>query len=128
MQPDPTHSAFGRQTLVFSDLRLSARLGILESEKTAPQPIRVDVELNLGRQALLPPADHIRHVLDYRRVRQLIRDTCAAKHVYLLETLVGQLSQRLMQLPQVQGVRLKVSKLQIFDDCAVAICVETGQW
>jgi len=26
------------------------------------------------------------------------------------------------------GVRVKIAKLKIFDDCEVAIRVETGQW
>jgi dihydroneopterin aldolase len=28
----------------------------------------------------------------------------------------------------VLGVRVKIAKLEIFDDCEVAIRVETGQW
>jgi dihydroneopterin aldolase len=124
----PDQRPFGQQTFTLSNLRLKASLGILEPEKIAPQPIRVDLELNLGRQALLPQDDHIGQVLDYRRVRQIVLDTSTAQHVHLLETLVGQLSQRLMQLPEVLGVRLKVTKLHIFDDCEVAIGIEVGQW
>jgi dihydroneopterin aldolase len=45
-----------------------------------------------------------------------------------LESLIGKLAQRLMQLPGVLGVRVKIAKLEIFDDCEVAIRVETGQW
>ncbi len=68
------------------------------------------------------------HVLDYRKVRQIIIDECTAEHVNLLESLIGKLAQRLMQLPGVLGVRVKIAKLEIFDDCEVAIRVETGQW
>ena len=31
-------------------------------------------------------------------------------------------------LPGVIGVRVSIAKLEIFDDCEVAIRVETGQW
>jgi dihydroneopterin aldolase len=48
--------------------------------------------------------------------------------VNLLESLIGKLAQRLMQIPGVLGVRVKIAKLEIFDDCEVAIRVETGQW
>jgi 7,8-dihydroneopterin aldolase/epimerase/oxygenase len=34
----------------------------------------------------------------------------------------------LMQLPGVRGVRVRIAKLEIFDDCEVAIRVETGDW
>jgi dihydroneopterin aldolase len=122
------NSLNGNQSLTLTGLRFEASLGILEFEKMAPQPIQVDAELNLGAQLLLPHDDEINHVLDYRRVRKIIIDECTAEHVNLLETLIGKLANRLMQLPGVQGVRVKIAKLEIFDDCEVAIRVETGQW
>ena len=101
----------GYQTLTLTGLHFEASLGILEFEKTA-----------------LPRNDEINHVLDYRKVRKIIIDECTAEHVNLLKTLIGKLANRLMQLPGVQGVRVKIAKLEIFDDCEVAIRVETGQW
>ncbi len=118
----------GLQTLSLTGLRFDANLGILEHEKTSPQPIQVDAELNMGTQPLLPSDDDIGHVLDYRKVRKIIIDECTAEHVNLLETLIGKLANRLMQLPGVLGVRVKIAKLEIFEDCEVAIRMETGQW
>ncbi len=118
----------GTQILTLTGLRFNASLGILESEKITPQPIQVDAELSLGPQPLLPHDDDIHHVLDYRKVRQIIINECTAEHVNLLESLIGKLAHRLMQLPGVLGVRVKIAKLEIFDDCEVAIRVEAGQW
>ena len=118
----------GNQTLTLTGLRFDANLGILEHEKTAPQPIQVDAELNLGPQPLLPGDDDISNVLDYRKVRKIIIDECTSEHVNLLESLIGKLSHRLMQLHGVKGVRVKIAKLEIFEDCEVAIRMETGQW
>ena len=118
----------GNNTLTLTGLRFNASLGILELEKRAPQPIQVDAELNLGEQPLLPHDDDIGRVLDYRKVRQIIINECTAEHVNLLETLIGRLANRLLQLPGVLGVRVKIAKLEIFEDCEVAIRVETGQW
>ena len=118
----------GNQTLTLTGLRFDANLGILEHEKTEPQPIQVDAELNLGPQPLLPRDDDISHVLDYRKVRKIIIDECTAEHVNLLESLIGKLAHRLMQLHGVKGVRVKIAKLEIFEDCEVAIRMETGQW
>ena len=118
----------GRQTLTLQGLRFDANLGILDREKTAPQPIQVDAELHLGAQPLMPQDDDIFHVLDYRKVRRIIIDECTAEHVNLLETLIGKLAQRLLQLPGVVGVRVKIAKLEIFDDCEVAIRMEAGEW
>ena len=88
----------------------------------------MDAELNQGTQPLLPADDDINHVLDYRKVRQIIIDECTAEHVNLLETLIGKLAHRLMQLPGVIGVRVKIAKLEIFEDCEVAIRMQSGQW
>lgn len=125
LAPSP---AQGGQSLTLTGLRFNANLGILAHEKTAPQPIQVNAELNLGAQPLRPRDDDITHVLDYRKVRQIIIDECTAEHVNLLETLIGKLCQRLLRLPGVRGVRVKITKLEIFDDCEVAIRMEAGQW
>ena len=118
----------GLQVLSLTGLRFNANLGILEHEKTSPQPIQVDAELNQGTQPLLPCDDDIDHVLDYRKVRKIIIDECTAEHVNLLESLIGKLAHRLLQLPGVLGVRVKITKLEIFEDCEVAIRMESGQW
>ncbi|MFM2052778.1 MAG: hypothetical protein RL456_815 [Pseudomonadota bacterium] len=118
----------GTQILTLTGLRFDASLGVLDHEKQAPQPIEVDAELNLGTQPLTPPDDDLFHVLDYRRVRTIIIDECTAEHVNLLESLIGKVAARLMDLPGVLGVRVRIAKLRIFDDCEVAIRVETGQW
>ncbi|MDA8599515.1 dihydroneopterin aldolase [Burkholderiaceae bacterium] len=120
--------ATGNQILTLSGLRFSASLGILAHERTQPQPIQVDAELNQGRQPLLPHDDDIGHVLDYRKVRQIIIDECTATHVNLLETLIGKVTTRLMQLPGVIGARVKIAKLEIFDDCEVSIRMQGGEW
>jgi dihydroneopterin aldolase len=118
----------GNQILTLTGLRFNASLGLLDHEIGVPQPIQVDAELNLGSQSLLPHDDEITHVLDYRKVRSIIIEDCTAVHVNLLETLIGKLCLRLMALPGVLGVRVKIAKLEIFDDCEVAIRMETGQW
>jgi dihydroneopterin aldolase len=118
----------GNQILSLTGLRFDASLGLLAHERTTPQPIRVDTELNMGSQPLLPHDDEIMNVLDYRRVRAIIIEECTATHVNLLETLIGKLCKRLMDLPGVLGVRVQIAKLEIFDDCEVTIKMETGQW
>jgi 7,8-dihydroneopterin aldolase/epimerase/oxygenase len=77
---------------------------------------------------LRPHDEDISNVLDYRKVRQIIIDECTAEHVDLLESLIGKLTRRLLQLPGVLGVRVKIAKLEIFEDCEVAIRMESGQW
>ncbi|WP_284337854.1 dihydroneopterin aldolase [Comamonas sp. NoAH] len=120
--------ASGLRTIALTGLRLNARLGILAHEREAAQPIRVDAELNMGSQPLLPASDDIAEVLDYRLARNAILEVCTARHTDLLERLTGEVAQQLQALPGVLGVRVKITKLEIFDDCEIAIRVETGQW
>jgi dihydroneopterin aldolase len=42
--------------------------------------------------------------------------------------MIGKLCHRLMGLPGVKAVRVKITKLEIFDDCEVAIRMEAGPW
>lgn len=118
----------GNQKLSLTGLRFEANLGILEHEINASQPISVDVELNLGSQPLRPRDDQINSVLDYRQVHDIVITECTEHHVNLLESLTGKLCQRLMDLSGVLGVRARIVKLEIFDDCEVAIEQQVGQW
>jgi dihydroneopterin aldolase len=117
-----------RQVINLQGLRFGANLGVLDFEREGPQPIQVDAEVNLGAQMIVARDADIGHVLDYRRVRAIIIDECTAEHTDLLEALLGKLCTRLMKLPGVVGVRIKVTKLEIFPDCQVAISAECGQW
>lgn len=82
--PAASLPASGQRLLTLTGLRFAASLGILAHEINAPQPIQVDAQLNLGAQPLHPPDDDITHVLDYRKVRQIIIDECTAEHVLSL--------------------------------------------
>ena len=127
-QPPPALRRNNRQVIHITGLRFGANLGVLDFEREGPQPIQVDAEVNLGAQTIVSRDADIGHVLDYRRVRQIIIDECTAEHTDLLEALLGKLCTRLMKLAGVAGVRIKVTKLEIFPDCQVAISAECGQW
>ncbi|MEY4750711.1 MAG: hypothetical protein RIQ60_2925 [Pseudomonadota bacterium] len=112
--------------LRMDNLELLASIGWLDHEHTERQRIRVDTELKLLPEPL--PDDDLAHVLDYRQVRELILTTCSTGHTRLLETLVERLARQLMRLPGVLAVRLRITKLDIFDDCDVNIGTELGDW
>ena len=124
----PAMATQGQQTLSLAGLRFPATLGILQHKHTNTQPIKVDAELNQALQPLMPADDDISHVLDYRKVRYIFIYVCLFFFFNLLETLIGKLCHRLLQLHGVVGVRVKITKLEIFDDCAVAIAMQAGKW
>ena len=118
----------GNQTLIISNLQLNAHLGILNHEKLSSQRISIDVAINRGIQPLLPENDDIANVLDYRLVHDAIVDVCQQSHTLLLESLTGKVCAALLQIKGVLDVQVKVSKLDIFDDCVVAVEQQVGSF
>ena len=118
----------GTRVLALSGFRFMANLGILEHELNASQPIEVNAELNMGNQPVRLQDDELKSVLDYRKVHSIIIEECTAVHVNMLESLTGKLCERLAQMPDVIGVRVKIVKLEIFPDCVVSIQQQIGRW
>ena len=109
--------------IIFSRLALDARIGILEHELRATQPLHIDADIDVN--ILRPVDDHdIGSVLDYRHLREAIVDECTRTHVHLIESLTEQVAQRLMhQFDDIVAVRIRISKPMAFSDCA-AVAVE----
>ena len=110
--------------IIFSRLAVDARIGILEHELRATQPVHIDAEIDVDIQRKVDDLD-IHSVLDYRALRDLIVQECTRKHVHLIETLVEQIAERLLaDFADIRAVRLRISKPMAFSDCA-AVGVET---
>lgn len=111
--------------IFFSQLAIDSRIGILDHERGATQPLHVDAEFEVDAPNA-PREDDIREVLDYRRLRESIVDECSRTHVDLLETLCDRLAERLLrEYPDVQAVRLRIGKPMAFADCA-AVGIEVN--
>lgn len=118
-----THPTLRR--IFFEKLIVNARIGILEHELRATQPIYIDAEFDTV--VTQPSNDNqIDSVLDYRQLRQTILDCCLQQHVNLLETLIEKTAQTILQkFPAVVRVHLRISKPKAFTDCdAVGIEIE----
>jgi dihydroneopterin aldolase len=109
--------------IILSGLALDARIGILEHERRATQPLHVDAEFDVDIQRAVDDHD-IHSVLDYRRLREAIVEECTQAHVNLIETLVEQVAARLLaDFHEIRSLRLRISKPMAFSDCA-AVGVE----
>lgn len=104
--------------IFFTQLALDARIGILEHELRATQPLHIDAELDV--EVKQPVHDqNIQTVLDYRLLRNTIVDECTRAHVNLLETLIERVVERLFrEFPEVCRVKIRISKPSAFSDCA----------
>jgi len=109
--------------IVFTRLALDARIGILEHERRATQPLHIDAEIDVNITRTVDDHD-IHSVLDYRHIRDAIVEECTQAHVNLIETLTEQVAHRLMQdFADIVGVKIRISKPMAFSDCA-AVAVE----
>jgi len=104
--------------IIFEQLALDARIGILEHELRATQPLHINAEFDVDVSQQVHDND-IQTVLDYRHLRSAIVDECTRRHVHLLETLAEQLVDRVFsEFPDVRRMRIRVSKPLAFSDCA----------
>jgi len=109
--------------IIFSRLALDARIGILEHELRATQPVHIDAEIDVAIQRRVDDLD-IHSVLDYRALREAIVQECTRKHVHLIETLTEQVAARLLaDFAEICAIKLRISKPMAFSDCA-AVGVE----
>src|SRR5690606_5606172 len=104
--------------IFFQQLALDARIGILEHELRATQPLHIDAEFDVDIQERVDD-NRLQSVLDYRLLRKAIVDECTREHVHLLETLSERLVDRIFHdFPEVRLARIRVSKPLAFSDCA----------
>ena len=104
--------------IFFNQLALDARIGILEHELRATQPLHIDAEFDVDITQEVND-QNIQSVLDYRLLRDVIVDECTRTHINLLETLSERVVQRVLnEFPPVQTVKIRISKPLAFSDCA----------
>lgn len=104
--------------IFFSQLALDARIGILEHELRATQPLHIDAEFDVDITQEVHDQD-IQTVLDYRLLRNALVDECTRAHVNLLETLSERVVQRIFEeFPLVQSMKIRISKPLAFSDCS----------
>lgn len=114
-----------QRRIFFSRLALDARIGILEHERRATQPLHVDAEIDVDVRQTVDDHD-INSVLDYRHLREAIVNECTQAHVNLIETLAEQVAARLLaDFEDIRAVRLRISKPMAFSDCA-AVGIEVS--
>lgn len=114
----PTDHIMSTRRIFFTQLALDARIGILEHELRATQPLHIDAEIDV---AVSQPVhdQNLQTVLDYRLLRNAIVQECTQAHVNLLETLIEQVADRLLtEFPEVLRVKIRISKPSAFSDCA----------
>ena len=108
--------------IIIRDLRLVMGIGVYPGEKSAHQPVLVNVEADVR----VPEGgwqDSYDTVVCYEKVTQGIRTLAATEHIHLAETLAEEIANICLNTPGITGVMVRVEKTAIVPDAA-AVGVE----
>lgn len=97
------------------DLTLACDIGVHAHEKGRPQRVRINLDLGVTDDGR-PLADRLDNVVCYETVVTRIRAITSDGHINLVETLAERVAQSCLQLPDCQSARVRVEKLDVFDD------------
>ena len=82
-------------------MRFHALIGILEHERTVPQPLEVDLSVRCGAEG---------GILDYRRLYELVASVVASGPIDYLETVADRITRLALEDPRVRQARVAVRK------------------
>lgn len=101
-------------------LQCEARVGVTEQERSRPQRVLVDVELELPlKEAGLH--DRMDKTLDYQAVAEVVKAEIEGGTFRLVEALAERAAARLIQQFGPRQVRIRVRKFSLPDAHAVAV-------
>jgi dihydroneopterin aldolase len=99
------------------DLVLNCDIGVHAHEQGTPQRIRLNLDLGVADDGS-PLADQLESVVCYEKVVTRIRALVSDGHTNLVETLAERIAQSCLQISDCQSARVRVEKLDVFDDAA----------
>ncbi len=97
------------------DLVLPCNIGVHAHEKGKQQRVRINLDLGVSDDGSAL-ADRLENVVCYEAVVTRVRGITADGHINLVETLAERIAQTCLQLPDCQSARVRVEKLDVFDD------------
>jgi dihydroneopterin aldolase len=95
--------------IVLEGMSFSGRHGVRPAEREHAQDFEVDIEMEAD---LAGPGstDRIEDTVDYRAAHAIAKQTIEGESVKLLETLAARIADRVLTLPRVTAVSVRVAK------------------
>jgi dihydroneopterin aldolase len=110
--------------ILLEGMSFQGRHGVRPAEREVPQDFKVDVEVDCD---LSEPgkSDRIEDSVDYRQIRAIAREVVEGESQNLLEALAARIAGRVLEIPRVGGVTVRIAKrpdsMQPIDAAAVRI-------
>ena len=108
-----------KRKIFVNNLILIASIGVYEKEKKNKQKIIVNLEILLTNNTE-PLSDNLEETQDYSQFRKCVTDIVQSEHFDLLEILTKKIYRVISKNEFVLGVKVNISKPDIFDNCEVA--------
>jgi dihydroneopterin aldolase len=95
--------------ILLEGMSFLGRHGVRPAERERLQEFKVDVEVDSD---LSEPGktDRIEDSVDYRRIRSIAKEVIEGESQNLIETLASRIAERVLELPRVAGVSVRVAK------------------
>lgn len=95
--------------VIVSGARVEARIGVTEEERAQPQPLVIDVELEVDTREAAR-TDDLRFSADYAAVWRRVAEAARRQPYALVETLAGRIAAVVMEEFAPAAVRVRVKK------------------
>ena len=96
-------------------LHLEALVGFHDWERTAPQAVRVDLEIFADTRTA-GNSDSVKDTCDYEKIIQKIREVAAERHYELVESLASRIAEMVLSDFAVEHLKLRVGKPDAVND------------
>ena len=98
-----------RDAISLKGMRFHTRVGLLPHEQQIPQPLELDLTVWLSLKRV-GETDSARNLLDYRHLYEVVAETVGSSHHRLLEALCEKIAARILQVDEVERVRIAARK------------------
>ena len=124
---EPADSSATQRHLLIRDLVVSCSIGVHEHERHGTQRVRINVRVRVADDEG-PIKDSIANVVSYETIVDGINTIVARGHINLVETLADRIVELCLANRRVQGVWVRVEKLDLYPDAGgVGVEVERSR-
>ena len=116
---DLADAAQSMRHIFIRDLVLDCLIGVHKHEQDRQQRVRINLDLAVSEETS-SRSDRLQDVVCYEDVANSIRNLVASEHVNLVETLAENIAELCLSDARVRTARVRVEKLDVFDDAASA--------
>ena len=115
----PRAATAPRRRVFVRDLVLEAYIGAYESEQGAPQPVKINLEIEVVEPSN-PISDRMEDVVCYNKLTQGIKAIIAEGHIKLVETLAERIADLALSHAMVHAVIVRIEKPNAIVEAAAA--------